>query len=174
MREPEVLHVSFNFHSELCSGCGACVAACMDEHSDFTCVLRRLYQREKRTKRGWKLEWCSMACMHCTEPSCAKVCPRKCFSLDEETGTVQLSNTACVGCGMCKRACPFDAITITMDRKADKCDGCIQRLREGLLPRCVAACPQAAITIDDRPALRAQLREELTHWLQKEREIRRS
>ncbi len=171
MREPEALHVFFSFHPEKCTGCGACVTACMDEHSDFNCVLRRLYQQEKWTRRGWKLEWSSVGCMHCNASECARVCPRKCFSLDAETGTIQLDSAACVGCGACRRVCPFDAITITADRKADKCDGCIQRLREGLLPRCVAACPQYAITVDDRPALREQLRAELIQWLQKEKTV---
>ena len=161
MREPEVLHAAFNFHPELCTGCGACVAACMDEHSDFTRCPRRLCQKEKRTRTGWRVVWYSVACLHCQDAPCAAVCPRDCLTVDGETGTVQLDRNACIGCGACVRRCAYGGIALQKDGKADKCDGCAERLREGLPPRCVAACPQQALTIDDRPALREQCREAL-------------
>ena len=167
MREPEVLHVEFNFHPELCTGCGACVAACMDEHNDFTCAIRRLYRQEKRTRSGWKEEWYSVACLHCAEHPCMARCPKQCFSLDAQTGTVQLDSAACVGCGSCERACSFGGIIFDQNHRAVKCDGCLERLREGLLPRCVAACPQAAITVDDRPALREKSQSALAQALKK-------
>lgn len=167
MREPETLHVAFNFHPERCTGCGACVAACMDEHSDFTCAIRRLRQQEKRTRRGWKVEWYSIACLHCSAHPCVSSCPKQCFSLDAETGTVQLDAAACVGCGSCIRACPYEGIIFDWNHRAEKCDGCIERLRLGLLPRCVSACPQAAITVDDRPALREKAQSVLVQALKK-------
>lgn len=41
MRDPKELYVRFNFHPELCVGCGACVTACMDEHDGFPAVGNR-------------------------------------------------------------------------------------------------------------------------------------
>lgn len=171
MRDPEVLHVQFHFHPELCVGCGACVTACMDEHDAFpmaTQPLRRLYRTEHVRAGVGQISWYSLACLHCENPYCAAACPNDCFSTDSATGTVQLDATGCVGCGACVNACPFRGIVFTSQDKADKCDGCLSRLREGLRPRCVDACPRHAITIDDRPAVRRTGREKLSRLLKSE------
>ena len=165
MREPMALHAHFNFLPELCVGCGACVAACMDEQGDFERTpLRRLYRTERFRNGKGSVVWYSVACLHCEAHGCLSACPKGCFSLDDETGTVQLDSTACVGCGACARACALGGIVLE-DKKARKCDGCIQRLREGQLPRCVGACPRFAINIDDRPALRRAEQEKVARAL---------
>jgi Fe-S-cluster-containing dehydrogenase component len=87
--------------------------------------------------------------MHCAGRPCAEACPKGCFSLDKETGTVQLDSSACVGCRRCERACPFEAIR-QVEGRAAKCDGCLRRLRQGRLPLCVLACPRKALTVDEK------------------------
>ena len=157
MRDPKELYVRFNFHPELCIGCGSCVSACMDEHDAFPAVkepLRRLYHTEQLQKGAGKTTWYSVACVHCDTHECLQVCPKECFSLDAATGTVQLDSSACIGCGACAKACRFKGIVFTDGKKAAKCDGCLERLQFGQLPRCVEACPRCAITVDDRPAVR--------------------
>lgn len=171
MREPQALQVRFNFHPELCTGCGACVTACMDEHDAFPVEappLRRLSRTEHVRKGEVQLTWYSLGCLHCAAHGCMNVCPKKCFTADPETGTIQLDNTGCVGCKACARACGFQGIVFGEDRKARKCDGCLERLKEGRLPRCVAACPRHAITIDDRPALLQKTQESLRKALARE------
>lgn len=167
MREPKQRCVYFNFHPELCVGCGACVAACLDEKNNLPVTrapLRRIYGQEKVRSGKGRLNWYTVACLHCDAPGCMNACPKNCFSLDTATGTVQLDNANCIGCGACAKACRFDGI-VFQNGKADKCDGCLNRLRHGQRPRCVDACPRYAITIDDRPAVRSAARQKLLHVL---------
>lgn len=171
MREPRERNVQFSFHPELCVGCDACVAVCLDEKDNLPAVsapLRRVYRYEQARGGKGSLGWYSVACLHCGARGCVSVCPRGCFSPDAATGTVQLDNTGCVGCRACARACQFDGIVFD-GGKAAKCDGCLERLRQGLLPRCVEACPRHAITIDDRPPVREAAQRELVRVLKKKR-----
>lgn len=157
MREPKELYVNFTFHPELCVGCGACVSACLDEHDNLPIekpLLRRVYRTEEVRRGVLRLTWYSLACIHCAGHDCLDACPKSCFSLDAATGTVQLDNSGCIGCRACEKSCQYQGVVFGKDGKAAKCDGCLERLRAGLLPRCVEACPRRAITVDDRPAVR--------------------
>lgn len=93
------------------------------------------------------------------------VCPKQCFSIEQATGTIQLDNTSCIGCGACGRACPYQGIVFSEKKQAEKCDGCLERLRMGMLPRCVAACPRHAIATDDRPSVRRESQDKLKRTL---------
>jgi len=77
-----------------------------------------------------------------------KVCPKKCIYRDEELGLVRIDREQCVGCKLCAKACPLQAIGFTTDGKAIKCDGCAERLKLGLRPACEKACQNHAITYE--------------------------
>lgn len=51
----------------------------------------------------------------------------------------------CRKCRKCQAVCPNDAIRFDADGKMEKCDGCIDRLKEGREPACVRACHVKAI-----------------------------
>jgi carbon-monoxide dehydrogenase iron sulfur subunit len=58
----------------------------------------------------------------------------------------------CIACGMCAILCPFDVITYHASLAAPekvavalKCDHCIDRQRQGLIPACVEACKVNAL-----------------------------
>ena len=140
------------------------MGACLDEHDAFPVEgepLRRLLKHERTRTGKVQITWYSLGCLHCQEPECAAACPKKCFYVDTQTGTVQLDSTACVGCGACARACRYGAIRLAGGHKSAKCDGCAGRLREGRLPRCVEACPAMALTVDERPAIVNECRRQI-------------
>ena len=142
----------FTFHPERCVGCGACVMACINEHEIDTAKqhpYRLLQRNEYGDGKELNISWFVHGCMHSKEHPCAESCPKGCFSVDKETGTVQLDNSACVGCRKCEKACPFEAIQRIRQRAA-KCDGCLRRLRQGQLPLCVLACPRQALTVNEK------------------------
>lgn len=99
----------------------------------------------------------SISCNHCDEPICVKVCPMGHIYKEEEYGIVKTDlNTTCIGCQKCKQACPWespqfyddlDKYEVNDSRRPQmtKCDLCIDRIRQGLKPACVAACIMRAL-----------------------------
>lgn len=60
----------------------------------------------------------------------------------DERGLMSVDVQRCIGCGYCALSCPYRAPKV--DRNAGhsvKCDGCTERVAEGLAPICVEACP---------------------------------
>lgn len=137
------------FHKEKCTGCGACIVACMDEHNRT--VIGRycsLYEHEYFEKGHLAVDYYVVACQHCEAAACAQVCPKQCFSRDEQTKLVILNQAECIGCGRCERSCKFHAVRIFADKKAEKCNGCIELLRKGQTQRCAEDCRVGAFTAE--------------------------
>lgn len=165
------MKAQFTFHPERCVGCGACVMACVDQNQidvDERKPYRLLKKNEYVEGEQIDIVYFTHGCMQCKDHPCANACRKGCFSFDRSTGTVILDSENCVGCHACERACPFDAIQFTRDRKAAKCNGCIQNLKRDRLPLCVMACPMQAITIDEKndvlEAGRKSLQKELSEY----------
>lgn len=147
------MNAQFTFHPERCVGCAACVMACVNENNidvEERNPYRLLKKNEYVKKDKVDIVYFTNGCMHCKDRPCEKACPKGCFALDRSTGIVVLDDTECIGCHACERACPFEAIQFTKDKKAVKCNGCIQNLKRDRLPLCVLACPRQAITIDEK------------------------
>lgn len=132
--------VGFAINTEDCFGCKACQMACENEHVDKNVVFRRRV-RKVASSDGGGFTFVSMACNHCDDPQCLKVCPVGAYHKLED-GTVVQDHERCIGCQSCIKSCPFHAPSYDPEeRRVYKCDGCIQRRRAGLDPRCVAECP---------------------------------
>ncbi|MBI4331058.1 MAG: 4Fe-4S dicluster domain-containing protein [Chloroflexi bacterium] len=102
-----------------------------------------------------------VACNHCSNPSCTKVCPTGATYKDKD-GLVLMDYDRCIGCRFCVVACPYSARrfnwtkpeiatgkanTLVPVRPAgvvEKCTWCVHRVRRGKLPRCVEVCPVGA------------------------------
>ena len=137
------------FDPEKCSACGACAMACMDQNdvniSGGEQPFRHTFVLEKN--RG--LSFYSVSCMHCDDAPCVMGCPCGCLTKDAETGFTLYDNTSCIGCHSCAMACPYGVPTFGLDGKMRKCDACMTRQQNGLLPACVKICPTGALTLLD-------------------------
>jgi formate dehydrogenase iron-sulfur subunit len=69
----------------------------------------------------------------------------------EEEGYVLIDHDKCIGCGYCVANCPWNVPKVDNTiKKARKCTGCIDRIKNGLLPACVATCQTGALSFGDR------------------------
>ena len=126
-----------------CIDCRACQVACSVENNvpdNHTRIwvqdlgVRGEYPDLERTFLPYN-------CMHCENPPCTEVCVSGATWKDPATGLVLVDQEACIGCGFCVDACPYNARYLDEQRGVvDKCNGCIQRVEAGQQPACVATC----------------------------------
>jgi Fe-S-cluster-containing dehydrogenase component len=82
-------------------------------------------------------------CMHCQDPLCLTFCSVEAIT-QRSGGIVVIDKERCNGCGVCAQICPYGALYINRDEKADGCDFCADRLDAGMAPKCVEMCPAGA------------------------------
>jgi anaerobic dimethyl sulfoxide reductase subunit B (iron-sulfur subunit) len=157
----------FYIDNSRCSGCKTCEIACKD-YKDLGAdmLFRKIYDYEggswsERDDGTWAQDvfmyHLSLSCNHCDAPSCAAACPVSAIAKDEETGIVHVDPEICIGCGSCVSACPYQAPKLDQGLKLSrKCDGCLERIRDGRQAICVEACPIRALDFDDIAALRSR------------------
>ena len=156
----------FSFNGARCTGCKACMLACKDYHDLSPDVsFRQVYEYAggewKVGENGLYSHNCfayyvSVACNHCSNPACVRVCPTGAMHKDEN-GLVSVDEARCIGCGYCEFSCPYNAPKV--DRAAGhsvKCDGCSERVAQGLRPICVEACPLRALGFGDAGNMKAR------------------
>jgi len=86
-------------------------------------------------------------CMHCTEPTCALVCPADAIKMNEDGVVMSALKPRCLDCRNCVNACPFGVPKYnTAMHLQMKCDMCYDRTSEGLKPMCASVCPTGAIS----------------------------
>ena len=147
-----------------CTGCRGCMVSCkqwnqlkaeettfftgegyqnppaMSEFT-YTRIKFRDYQKNGQNEFAFYKEMC----MHCNDAACVSVCPVGAFVKTEE-GPVIYKEKTCIGCRFCMIACPFGVPTYEWSKAfplVRKCTGCYSRVKEGLNPACVTACPTA-------------------------------
>jgi molybdopterin-containing oxidoreductase family iron-sulfur binding subunit len=125
------------------------------------------------------LAYLPVACQHCNDAPCVKVCPVG-ATFRREDGTVLVDYDRCIGCRYCMAACPYgvrifnwgdaeyapggtvgygqDYSTdgrrvFTAERPrgvVEKCTFCVERIDAGEQPFCVEVCPIRARIFGDR------------------------
>ena len=147
---------AFFFDGTRCSGCKTCMFACKDAYDlDVGTAYRRVFEYTGgdtvRNGDGTFGSTCfsynvSVACNHCDDPVCVRVCPTEAMHKDEQTGLVSVNDRHCIGCGYCHLSCPYSAPRVDRVKgHSVKCDGCIERVAAGEKPVCVEACPARAL-----------------------------
>ncbi len=143
----------FHFDMTKCIGCKCCEVACHEQNNNPAAVKwRQVGEVEGGEFPNTARLYVSMACNHCIEPSCLLGCPTDAYYKDPATGAVRMREDACIGCGYCTWNCPYEAPQFNPERNmVTKCDFCHNRLIDGDLPACVAACPSGALEIESVP-----------------------
>ncbi len=130
----------------ICLGCKTCEIACAVEHSEgkdlFSALAEGVKSRMDVVYAGVPVP---MNCRHCEDAPCIEVCPTSAIQRSE-TGPVVIDISLCIGCKSCAIVCPYGAIKF--DKRAFKCDQCVERLEAGLEPACVEACPVNALKFE--------------------------
>lgn len=156
----------FFIDSARCTGCKTCELACKD-YKDLTPAVsfRRIYEYVGGSWQAdgntWQPQvfayYLSIACNHCADPACTKVCPSGAMHKRAEDGLVVVNEEVCIGCKSCAMACPYGAPQYD-ERKhhMTKCDGCQHRVSQGKKPVCVESCPLRALDFGPISVLRAK------------------
>ncbi|WP_172636000.1 DMSO/selenate family reductase complex B subunit [Photobacterium profundum] len=144
----------FYIDSSKCTGCKTCQLSCKDNKDlDIGVNYRRIYEyaggnwiKDGDTFRQDVYSYyLSIACNHCDEPACTKVCPSGAMHKRED-GFVIVDEDVCIGCKYCEMACPYGAPQYNEEKgHMTKCDGCYERVGQGLEPICVGSCPLRAL-----------------------------
>lgn len=146
-------------HPERCIGCKQCESACAVAHSQTKNLFLAVFESPAPKPRIHAEQGLVMntafpnKCRHCNPAPCMAVCPSAAIQRSADyPDIVVIDAHKCISCGMCAMVCPFDVITYyplaaAPERQsvAVKCDHCIERQREGLVPACVEACKVKAL-----------------------------
>ena len=125
-----------------CTGCHACSVACKSEFAVPLGVWRSWVEvKEEGAYPKTKRHFLPKLCNHCDHAPCVPVCPVKATSIRED-GIVVVDEDKCIGCRTCITACPYNARYSNPDKGvAEKCDFCLHRIANGVVPSCVNTCP---------------------------------
>ena len=156
-----------------CVGCHVCAMACKTENNLPNDVWWNRIFTDNGGEMGFDMVrgsypdnlqfgYVPVACQHCENPACVKVCPVGATYKDPETGVVRQDYDKCIGCRMCIAACPYTGVrsfnweepkyAIGQDmgdadvpkhqkHTVEKCTMCWHRLAKGKQPACVEVCP---------------------------------
>jgi tetrathionate reductase subunit B len=144
-------HYGMVIDTRRCSGCHSCSVACKSEFDVPLGNTRSWVEyTEKGTYPNVSRAFLPRLCNHCSDPQCVSVCPTGATIKREEDGIVTVDPDTCIGCKYCLHACPYDARFINpVTGSADKCDFCVHRVTQGVMPSCVNTCPGRARIFGD-------------------------
>jgi len=160
---------SFLIDTTVCTACRGCQVACKQWHNlpaektknrgsyqnpaDLSFNTYKLVRMREEIIDG-KLKWLFFPdqCRHCLEPPCQDTAgePTAIFT-DQATGAViYTSNTKGLIADEIIESCPYNIPRKAPDGTLAKCDMCLDRVENGLLPICVKTCPTGAVNFGDR------------------------
>ena len=167
------MRYGFVIDTQRCIGCHTCAVGCRMENN----LPKNMWWNRVLTDGGENMDtpagifpeitmsYVPLACQHCENPACVKVCPVGATYKDEKTGVVRQDYDKCIGCRMCMSACPYTGVRsfnweepqYTIDfsiggadvaahqkHVVEKCTMCWHRLAKGEEPTCIRLCPERA------------------------------
>ena len=139
--------LGFSFDISRCSGCMACIVACMDQNDlpGNGVAFRHVIQLERGDYPSVRISFVSLSCQNCSDAPCMVVCPSKAIFRNARNGIVDVNKDACIGCHSCAMVCPFGTPQFLAEGKMSKCDLCIDRVTHGMEPACVHTCTTRAL-----------------------------
>lgn len=159
---------------ERCIGCWSCAVICKSENDvplgmwwNRILTAGDHLDRPERDEHGrLAMHWVPLACQHCDDPPCLKVCPTQ-ATFTYQGGVVLVDSADCIGCRYCMAACPYGVRVFNWGEAerpvdfdhgmvearpvgtAEKCTFCVHRLAEDQVPSCVWSCPAQARIFGD-------------------------
>ena len=160
-----------------CTGCHTCAVACKAENN----LPKDMWWNRVMTVGGEEMDtpagefplldmsFMTLACQHCENAPCVKVCPTG-ATYQREDGIVMQDYDKCIGCRYCVAACPYTGVRqfnwdepefyeehVLGDKDApvhqagvvEKCTFCVHRIDRGEQPACIEVCPMRARTFGD-------------------------
>ncbi|PYL01835.1 MAG: 4Fe-4S ferredoxin [Verrucomicrobia bacterium] len=111
-------------------------------------------------ERAAGVQTAPVVCMHCEDPTCARVCPADAIKQDDRGVVLSAARPRCIACSNCVLACPFGVpkMQVRYDLMM-KCDLCYDRTSAGRKPMCAAVCPSGALFFGPREDIEKSRRE---------------
>ncbi len=134
-------------NSKRCIGCHGCEVHCkVNKNLPVGPILCEIIYGPLKVVKGVpRMEFYFRSCYHCEDPFCVPICPTGAMKKRPD-GIVYVDQEKCIGCMACAGACPWNIPLYNPDTgKAIKCDYCMDRIDEGLLPACVSKCTTSAL-----------------------------
>ena len=159
-----------------CIGCNTCALACkMQNNVPNGMLWNRVltegcerFDSAEGTYPNLSRTYLPLACQHCENPACLRVCPTGATYKDEK-GRVEIDYDKCIGCRMCMAACPYNArvfnwsepvrdpdfnygdrdVPVRGKGVVEKCTLCKERTDRGDEPMCVKCCLAKARVFGD-------------------------
>lgn len=155
---------AFFIDTTVCTGCRGCQVACKQWHdlpaeqtrnrgtyqnpSDLSFNTYKLVRMTEDSVDG-RLQWLFFPeqCRHCVEAPCLEAAgDASAIFRDAATGAIVYTPvTRELAADDIIEACPYNVPRKGPDGALAKCDMCIDRVRNGLLPACVKTCPSGAM-----------------------------
>jgi len=108
----EQRHWSMVIDLRRCTGCQGCTIACIQENKLPPGIVYRPVREEVEGRfPNVSKRFLPRPCMQCDAPPCVPVCPAN-ATWKRGDGIVEIDYDACIGCGYCVQACPYEARTL--------------------------------------------------------------